>query len=124
MRITKEELKNIINEEVASIIQQETNRRAITEARVRGPRGGLWSISADELISFAEAYAALGDAVTEQLKEILESGADVDPDLVNPNAVGMIVRELGGLNEEIDESLAAWQDANGSVKNRRPRRGF
>ena len=124
MRITKQQLKDIINEEVASVIRQESNRRALSEARVRGPRGGLWSISADELISFAEAYSSLGDAVTEQLKDILESGADTDPDNVNPNAVEMIVRELGGLNEEIDESLAAWQDANDVPKRRKPRRGF
>ena len=124
MRITKEELKNIINEEVASVLQQSLNRKRISEAAPRGRRGALYGVSADELISFAEAYSSLGDAVTEQLKLIIEFGAETDPDDINPNAVTEIVSTLGKINAEIDEALAAWQAANGRVSKTRRRGGF
>lgn len=121
MRITKEELKNIINEEVASVLQQSLNRKRIAEAVPRARRGALYGVPANELIAFAKAYSELGEAITEQLETIIKFGANADPDEVNPTDVREIVSTLGGVNAEIDEQLAEWRSANGVTS--KPRRG-
>ena len=122
MRITKEELKNIINEEVASVLQRSLNRKRIAEAARRVRHGDLYEVDAEELIEFAKAYRDLGEAVTEQLDTIIEYGPDADPDDINPAAIREIKMTLGGINAEIDEMIADWQASNGMTSTK-PRRG-
>lgn len=61
----------------------------------------------DALIRFAKAYAGLGDAVTEQLDDLLSG----DFDGINPNAVELIRDRLGGMNSEIDEAVNVYLTA-------------
>ena len=114
MKITPQQLKSIINEEIRRV----GARRRLTEARIT--RGGeLYEVSAEELIEFAKAYRDLGAAVTEQLETIIELGADASPDDVNPAAVREVERTLGGVNAEIDDKIAEWQSANAPAPRRR-----
>lgn len=110
MKLTPQQLRSIIQEEVRSA----RTRKGLTEAP--RPRGGaLFGVSAAELIAFAEAYSSLGADATDQLKTIIELGADADPDDINPAAIKEVVRTLRGINSEIDQALSAWQAANGRV---------
>ena len=54
-----------------------------------------------ELIEFAEKYSNLGDAVQEQIKDILNG----EYEQVNPNARKLIKDNLGGFDEELNDAL-------------------
>lgn len=116
MKLTPQQLRSIIQEEVRSA----RTRKGLTEAP-RPRRGALFGVSAAELIAFAEAYSSLGAVTTEQLKTIIELGADADPDDINPAAVREISATLRGINSEIDQALSTWQAANGGAGARRRR---
>lgn len=62
---------------------------------------GLRAANADDLKRFAVAYAGLGDAVGEQVWDLIDGNGDE----VNPNAVRLIRERLYGLNAELDEAL-------------------
>lgn len=111
MRITKEQLREMIDSEVKSALSRVSPGKLVEARITRG--GDLYEVSAEELIAFAKAYSSLGDAVTEQLEAIIDLGADADPDDVNPAAVREIERTLGGVNSEIDVALSEWKAANG-----------
>ncbi len=68
---------------------------------------GLRGADADDLLRFARAYADLGDAITEQLRDIL----DGDYSDINDNAVRYLREHLAGFNTEIDDALEAYDDA-------------
>ena len=51
----------------------------------------------------------LGDAVAEQIGEIIRDGPGVD---ANRNAVELAQRRLLGFNEELDEALQEWLNAD------------
>ena len=70
-----------------------------------------------DLIEFATRWAALGDAITEQVVRVID-----DPDVgscwnegtengVNPTAIQMAFDKLEGLNDGIDEALADFLDS-------------
>ncbi len=69
----------------------------------------LYETDAGDLIEFAKRWASLGDAVTEQVEDIVN---DPTTDEVNPSAIGMAQRILRGLNQGIDlamdQYLARW----------------
>ncbi len=69
----------------------------------------LYETDAGDLIEFAKKWASLGDAVTEQVEDIVN---DLTTDEVNPSAIGMAQRTLRGLNQGIDlamdQYLARW----------------
>lgn len=102
MRISKAQLQDIINEEIASALLSTENLR-LTEAR--SPGGVLYKVDAASLITFAKAYASLGLAVQEQLDDLVEfqEGADI-----NHNAFDVMERALRGMNRELDEAMDAW----------------
>lgn len=61
-----------------------------------------------DLLEFAEAYAALGEAVSSQVSLLLEG----EYDAINPNAVKLISDKLRGVSGELDDALedyAAWR---------------
>lgn len=102
MRISKNQLQDIINEEIASALLRSENRR-LTEAR--SPGGVLYKVDAASLITFAKAYASLGLAVQEQLDDLVEFQEDAD---INHNAFDVMERALRGMNRELDEAMDAW----------------
>ena len=96
----------MINEEVSNILLRNENRRLVESL---SGSGDLWDLDASELLAFADAYNSLGEAMQEQLRELLDSQEDAD---INPNALDEIERTVGGFNSEIDEAVSAWRDAN------------
>ena len=52
----------------------------------------------DDMMSFARAYSNLGWAVQQQLDDLLSGDADD----INPAALSMIEKELGGRSEYLD----------------------
>ena len=64
-----------------------------------------------DLIEFATRWAALGDAVTEQVARVVDDPAcgscwnEGTEHGVNPAAIEMAYGRLRGLNDELDEAL-------------------
>jgi hypothetical protein len=68
-----------------------------------------------DLIEFAKRWARLGDAIAEQVEQVLDdprtaAGLNQDrADLeVNPNAIELARERLGGLNEGLDEAFEEY----------------
>jgi len=75
----------------------------------------LYETDAGDLIDFAKKWALLGDAVAEQVEQVVDdprAAAGRGPtDLeVNPNAVELARERLGGLNEGLDQALTEYFD--------------
>lgn len=105
MKITKLGLWRLVNEEYSRAIVK--RRKGLHEERVHPAyRDELNECSAEALLEFAKAYRSMGDAVAEQLHELM---GDDQADL-NPNAVDLIKKTLGGVNEEIDSAIAVWEE--------------
>ena len=107
MRITRNQLQDLINEEISRSLLKQQNRRLI-EAH-GASRGGLYDIDASELIAFADAYVSLGSAVQEQLMILLDKQEVAD---INSNAVELMRENLYGQNAEIDTAIDVWSDSN------------
>lgn len=66
-----------------------------------------------DLIDFAKRWASLGDAVAEQVEQVLDDPraaagqgrADLE---VNTNAIEVAKERLGGLNEELDQAFEEY----------------
>lgn len=103
MIVTKQQLQQLIDEEFSRAIE----KRRLAEARGRfhGSQE-LREMEAYELLEFAKAYASLGNAVQDQLHDIMD---DPQSD-VNPNAIDLIKERLGGANEEIDYAIQAYEE--------------
>lgn len=69
----------------------------------------LWDSDSYELFEFADAWAGLGDAITEQVRKIGDGNRE-DFDQVNSNAIQEAQRRLKGYNEELDEILNDYMD--------------
>jgi hypothetical protein len=75
----------------------------------------LYETDSADLIDFAKRWASLGDAVAEQVEQVLDcpraaSGlveAQADQE-VNPNAIEPARERLGGLNEELDQAFEEY----------------
>ena len=105
MRITKSQLQDLINEEVASVLLKKQNRRLLESST----SSVLYEVDAQDLLNFASDYVSLGTAVQEQLHDLLDNQEDAE---INPNALSLIETKLGGTNQEIDYAIQAWKDAN------------
>lgn len=105
MIVTKQQLQQLIDEEFSRALEKRKQR--LNEERVHPAyRQELNECSAEALLEFAKAYRSMGDAVAEQLINLMG-----DPRAeCNSNAVEMIKRNLGGCNQEIDDAIAAWED--------------
>lgn len=66
-----------------------------------GVSSDLYELTGLDLVDFARTVMNLGDAVVEQLADILSGSYDD----INPNALDMIEEELGGINSDIDEAI-------------------
>ena len=107
MRITRNQLQDLINEEISRSLLKQQNRRLI-EAHGTHMGGGLYDIDASELIAFADAYVSLGSAVQEQLVILLDEQEGAD---INSNAVKLMRDTLYGQNDEIDTAINAWENS-------------
>lgn len=71
----------------------------------------LYETDAGDLIEFAKAWAELGDAVAEQVADIVDN---LTTDEVNPAAIDLARSRLQGLNQGLDlamdEYLARFQE--------------
>jgi hypothetical protein len=75
----------------------------------------LYETDPGDLIDFAKRWASLGDAIAEQVEQVVDDPraaagqgrADLE---VNPNAVELARERLGGLNEGLDQALAEYFD--------------
>ncbi len=73
----------------------------------------LHEIDATDLIDFARRWADLGDAVAEQVVQVVDDPraaaglrrADLE---VNPNAIERARERIGGLNEGIDTAIEEY----------------
>jgi len=110
MRISRNELQGLINEEISRALLRRENRRLVETVSSYGDmgQGSLYDIEASELLDFAKSYASLGNAIQEQLDELLDEQEDAS---VNPNAVQVMEERLGGMNAEIDGAIEAWRAA-------------
>lgn len=107
MRITREQLQDLINEEISVALLKHENCRLTESPAVA--RNDIHQIEANALIEFAKAYRGLGNAIAEQLDQLLEDGDNAD---VNSNAVDIIEERLGGFNDEIDSVIESWKTLN------------
>ena len=114
MIVTKQQLQQLIDEEYSRALLK--RKKKLTERLI--PSHDLYELEAYELIRFAKAYRDLGDAVTDQLDTILDGAEDDFHAETNSNAIKMIEDELGGINEEIDEAVKAyneWWESSGKT---------
>jgi hypothetical protein len=107
MIVTRRQLRQMISEELRVA---RSRRKGLTEARpslgIAG-EANLYDVEVSELIGFCKAYASMGNAIQEQLDDILDNS---DNDDVNPNAIRVIEQDLGGMNQEIDNAIAAYNE--------------
>jgi hypothetical protein len=78
----------------------------------------MYEADAGDLIDFAKRWAALGEAVSEQVEQVVD-----DPNCgsmwnegtengVNPAAIRMAKERLGGLNQGIDQALEEFLETH------------
>lgn len=106
MRITRNQLHDLINEEVAEVLLKSENRHLVES--FDAVSGLLREVDALSLIDFAKAYSSLDKYMRKQLDDIID---DVDAD-VDPEDVADIERAIGGANEEIDSYLSTWKQSH------------
>ena len=79
----------------------------------------MYDADAGDLIAFAKRWAALGEAVAQQVEQVVddpncgscwEEGSENG---VNPEAISLAREMLGGLNEGIDLALDQFLRAQG-----------
>ncbi len=75
-------------------------------------------MDATTLIEICEAWAGLGSAVQEQVKDILDAGDEAD---CNPNAVKMAIDRLSRHDDEeavkdIVDALKGWRSPDASAE--------
>ena len=101
MRITRNQLQDLINEEIARSLLKSQNRRLI-ESFDDDEGQPPTSISIDALMHFAKKYAKLTRDDRSNLDLIMDGrGEGVTPEEIEELQLG-----IGGCNEEIDEYLA------------------
>ena len=66
----------------------------------------VYESDVDDLLEFADGWVSLGEAVQEQVKQVL-AGKHMQ---VNPNAIKLAFERIGGYNEEIQVALMSYLD--------------
>lgn len=96
MRVTRAELQEMIDQEVAAALLLSENRKLIESGN-----SDSYDCSIHELLEFARAYSSL----TQQQRETLHAAADGRSCLVEH--VSVIVKKFRGMNRELDQAMAA-----------------
>ena len=105
MRITREQLQEMIREGVAEELRR-TPVKHLVEV-IGEPGGSLSELDPSDLLDFGDAYVRLGREGRRVLKMLVD-----DPDEVGDDAeveVDMIENELGTMNQMIDAAIADWR---------------
>lgn len=67
---------------------------------------GLRGADSQELLEFARQFSSLGDAIQQQLAQLMEQGAeDADGYAMTPGALEYCQERIRGYNEDIDAAL-------------------
>jgi len=98
MRITRNQLTDLINEEISSALLERQNRRLLENAM---DPAEFDSISMDDLLYFAKKYASLPDTMRRNLDLILDGRGES----VTAEEVEELQDQLGGHNDELDQYL-------------------
>jgi hypothetical protein len=98
MRITRNQLTDLINEEISSALLERQNRRLLEDAM---DPAEFDSISMDDLLDFAKEYASLPDDMRRNLDLILDGRGES----VTAEEVEELQVRLGGHNNELDQYL-------------------
>lgn len=67
---------------------------------------------ASNLITFATRWASLGDAVTEQVAQVVDDSQQATEE-INPAAIELAYERLVGLNDDIDRMLGEYLERVG-----------
>jgi hypothetical protein len=98
MRITRNQLTDLINEEISSALLERQNRRLLEDAM---DPAEFDSISMDDLLYFAKKYASLPGTMRRNLDLILDGRGES----VTAEEVEELQDQLGGHNDELDQYL-------------------
>ena len=99
MRITRNQLQDLINEEISRALLENQNRHLVESF---DDDDGPPPVSMDDLMFFAKKYAKL----TREDRKNLDLIMDGRGEGVTPEEIEDLQRGIGGCNEEIDEYLA------------------
>lgn len=98
MRISKQHLKQIIDEEVTRKLS-EVNRLSLKESL-----NDLRDLHLEDMIEFAKAYSRMGVVAQERLEELVQ-----DATLPYDHAAWRVMmRDMSGLVDELDAMLDEW----------------
>lgn len=100
MRISRQQLQDLINEEISSALLERQNRRLL-EA-FDDDNDGSAPASMDDMIYFAKKYAGLTHEDRKNLDLILDGRGEG----VTPEEIEDLQRAIGGVNDELDDYLA------------------
>ena len=105
MRITRNQLQDLINEEISRALLKSQNRRLIEN--VMDPADFESTMSMDDLLDFAKKYASLPREMRRNLDLILDGRGES----VTVEEVEELQAELGGHNTELDDYLKEAHEA-------------
>ena len=99
MRITRQQLTDLINEEISNALLESQNRRLLEDAEDQDELEGPMSL--DDLIDFAKKYAGL----TREDRRSLDLIMDGRGEGVTPEEIRDLQIALGGYSTELDDYL-------------------
>ena len=99
MRITRQQLTDLINEEISNALLESQNRRLLEDAMDQDESEGPMSL--DDLIDFAKKYAGL----TREDRRNLDLIMDGRGEGVTPEEIRDLQIALGGYSTELDDYL-------------------
>ncbi len=99
MRITRNQLQDLINEEISRALLKVQNKRLVEN--VMDPADFESTMSMDDLLDFAKTYASLPREARRNFDLILDGRGES----VTAEEVEELQRHLGGHNKELDDYL-------------------
>lgn len=99
MRITRQQLTDLINEEISNALLERQNRRLLEDAVDQDESEGPMSL--DDLIDFAKKYAGLAREDRRNLDLIMDGRGEG----VTPEEIRDLQITLGGHSSELDDYL-------------------
>ena len=98
MRVTREELQQMIDESVSDALMRSKTRRLFESAGY----DAIHEADANELLEFARAYSSLSPEGRRCLHEILVGRRDVRAEVLNE-----LESRVGGINRQLDDAMAS-----------------
>lgn len=107
MRITRQQLQIIINEEISRALLETQNRRLIENAMNPIDLDAEGTMSMDDLLDFARAYASM----PRDMRKVLDLVLDGRGESVTVEEIEDLQLSLGGRNKELDDYLKDAHEA-------------